>query len=232
MNATQEQARADLEAIAADTGFSTEAVDAMARSMARGGGRMAQFDHPAFGGPGQWMDGGMLMISDPFDHALKQRIARLCTRLAERGSVDHGSRTDAQSVDVPSTWYPATLGVPSMSGAQDRTRYAWFAGSRRLVVDEEGQVTHYDTGDHRIGGVSQQRGSSATPVFTSQHGPLHVASLPVVEGGPRPEASPSPSSGAAVDPFLALEKLAALHARGIVSDDEFVAKRIELLERI
>ena len=238
MHATHDPASADLEAIAAETGFSVDAVRAMARSIAHGGGRMGQFDHPAFGGPGQWMDGGMLMISDPFDQALKQRIARLCARLAERGAVDAGSTASAPSVDAASTWYPAGLGVPSMSGAQDRTRYAWFAGPGRLAVDDGGRVTLYDTGDHRIGGVSQQRGGGATMVFTSQHGPVDVAGLPVVEGSQRPDAaatlppsSSSPSS-AAIDPFAALEKLAALHARGIVDDDEFAAKRIELLERI
>lgn len=40
------------------------------------------------------------------------------------------------------------------------------------------------------------------------------------------------AASAGVDPFVALEKLADLHARGVVSDSEFAAKKTELLGRI
>jgi len=42
---------------------------------------MAQFDHPEFGGFGQWMRGGMVMLSVD-DAPLKTRIDALCQELA------------------------------------------------------------------------------------------------------------------------------------------------------
>jgi hypothetical protein len=41
---------------------------------------MAQFSHPEFGGSGQWMVGGAVMISDMFNNALKTRCATNCRR--------------------------------------------------------------------------------------------------------------------------------------------------------
>jgi hypothetical protein len=38
---------------------------------------MAQFNHPEFAGSGQWMQGGMLMLGDMFNHALKGRVDAL-----------------------------------------------------------------------------------------------------------------------------------------------------------
>ena len=74
--------RQQIDAIAQRHGFSPEAVASMLRSVVRGHGRMAQFDHPEFGGHGQWMRGGMTMISDMFNSTLKARVERLCDELA------------------------------------------------------------------------------------------------------------------------------------------------------
>ncbi|MDM0108851.1 hypothetical protein QTH97_28180 [Variovorax sp. J22R24] len=75
-------------------------------------------------------------------------------------------------------WWPASLGSPASSGAQDGWRYAFFPQARRLVMERDGRVTQYDTGDHAINGVSQrQDGSAEGPVFTSQHGTVDLASL-------------------------------------------------------
>src|SRR5215216_3242696 len=63
-------------------GFSRDAVTSMLDSVARGHGTMAQFDHPEFGGSGQWMGGGMTMMSDMFNDDLKSRVAALCTDLS------------------------------------------------------------------------------------------------------------------------------------------------------
>src|ERR671914_721324 len=64
-------------------GFSREAVTSMLESVARGPGTMAQFDHPEFGGPGQWMGSGMMMVSDMFNNSLKSRVAALCIDLSK-----------------------------------------------------------------------------------------------------------------------------------------------------
>jgi hypothetical protein len=144
-------------------------------------------------------------------------------------------------------WWPADLGTPDASGAQDGMRYAWFGPSRRLVVDADGRITTYDTGDHRIGGVSQQQGGSGTVSFRSQYGSLDLRSLPVVDANSKHAETGASTRGPAVDdgegqdahpaktaadPFAALERLADLHARGVLDAAEFAAKKAELLKRI
>jgi hypothetical protein len=63
-------------------GFSPDAVASMLDAVIHGNGGMAQFNHPEFGGSGQWMSGGMLMLSDMFNHTLKGRVDGLCHDLA------------------------------------------------------------------------------------------------------------------------------------------------------
>jgi hypothetical protein len=74
-----QQAIADL---AQRYGFSSDAVASMLDAVVAGNGGMAQFNHPEFGGSGQWMQGGMIMLSDMFNHALKGRVDGLCHDLA------------------------------------------------------------------------------------------------------------------------------------------------------
>jgi hypothetical protein len=63
-------------------GFSANAVLSMLESVINGNGSMAQFCHPEFCGSGQWMRGGMIMVSDMFNNYLKGRIDGLCNDLA------------------------------------------------------------------------------------------------------------------------------------------------------
>ena len=51
-------------------------------SIVSGRGGMAQFSHPEFGGSGQWIAGGAIMISDMFNNALKARVDALCNELS------------------------------------------------------------------------------------------------------------------------------------------------------
>jgi hypothetical protein len=259
--------RAPIEALARQSGFPEDAVETMLGAVLAGGGHMAQFDHPAFGGSGQWMRGGMLMIPDFSNHALKERIGRLCDALADwvatepavagadsfqvqRQTSDGVTRVQDSrrgSDSSPSRWWPADLGTPDTSGAQDGMRYAWFETSRRLVIDADGRITTYDTGDHRIGGVSQQQGGSDTVSFRSQNGSLDLRSLPVVDSSSKRtetravarnpdighgEGQDAHAAQSAADPFAALERLADLHARGVLDAAEFAAKKAELLKRI
>ncbi len=71
-----------VEEIAQRTGFSRDAVTSMLLSLVAGGGGMAQFSHSEFGGSGQWMAGGSIMISDMFNNALKARVDALCIELS------------------------------------------------------------------------------------------------------------------------------------------------------
>jgi len=59
-----------------------DAVSNARGSMAHARGSMAQFNHPEFGGAGQWMRGGMTMLSEMFNHSLKGRVDGLCHDLA------------------------------------------------------------------------------------------------------------------------------------------------------
>jgi hypothetical protein len=74
-------------------------------------------------------------------------------------------------------WWPDDLGHPSTSGSQNGLRYAYFPDKRRLLIDENGKVTTYDSGDHRIGGVSQQDSHERTLAFTSQNGTVKLDEL-------------------------------------------------------
>ena len=69
--------------IAQRHGFSTDAVISMLESVIRGNGNMAQFNHHEFSGSGQWMSGGMTMVSDMFNNHLKGRVNSLCSELSQ-----------------------------------------------------------------------------------------------------------------------------------------------------
>ena len=68
--------------IAQRHGFSFEAVASMLEAVIHGNGNMAQFNHPEFSGAGQWMRGGMTMVSDMFNGQLKGRVDSLCLELS------------------------------------------------------------------------------------------------------------------------------------------------------
>lgn len=261
--------------IAGRHGLSRDAVLAMLFAVNNGGGTMAQFSIPELGGSGQWMRGGMTMVGNMFDNALKARVDALCNELSQLLS------TTAVFPPVPASsgqvggftsgnWWPADLGVPSATGAQNGARYAIFPATRRLVV-ESGRVTRvFDTGEHQIGGVQQQQGGASGSLnFTSQFGTFDVSALTELDGhavAQTPVAAPAPKHRAEPEPLYApepqpmaqpqpvpaapaaqqaaapasdadaivaaIESLAGLHQRGILSDEEFTAKKAELLGRL
>jgi len=139
-------------------------------------------------------------------------------------------------------WWPADLGFPSGTGSQNNIRYAYFANARRLAVEINGHVTVYDTLDHQIGGVSQQQGAGASLTFTSQYGTVPVASLPVVsidgvaQNAPAQTATPAEpyraETAQEMDIFAKIEGLAELERKGVLSQEEFAAKKSELLGRL
>jgi len=199
-------------------GFSPDAVTHMLIAVLHGNGAMAQFGHPEFGGGGQWMRGGMVMVGDMFNNNLKGRVDSLCNEISnvlgrepglfQTGSFQSQSQSGSGSQElaaggamghsslfVPdprSHWWPAELGAPSATGSQNNLRYAYFAGARRLAVDSGGDVWVYNTLDHHIGGFSQQQGMGNSILFSSQHGTVNLSNLPVVSrnGQPVPSAPP------------------------------------------
>ena len=76
-------------------------------------------------------------------------------------------------------WWPQELGQPSSSGGQNGMRYAFFPDKQRLLVETDGKLITYDSGDHRISGVSQSNGQ--VPSFTTQDGDVNVNDLEVVD---------------------------------------------------
>ncbi|MGK2867798.1 MAG: SHOCT domain-containing protein [Mycobacterium sp.] len=225
--------------IAVRHGLSREAVLAMLHALQVGGGTMAQFDIPELGGSGQWMRGGMTMVGNMFDNALKARVDALCAELSQL--LASSDVLPARDRSAAGGWWPSDLGVPSATGGQNDARYAVFPAIRRLAIQNNGGTQVFDTGDHRIGGVQQQQGGRAGVVtFTSQLGTFDVSSLTELGAGQVPEASapaaptqpPAPAGGDAAAIIAAIEALAGLHERGILSDDEFSAKKTELLGRL
>ena len=276
-------------------GFSPDAVLNMLYAVINGRGSMAQFNHPEFGGSGQWMPGGMTMLSDLFNHSLKGRVDGLCGDLSNlvvsQPDLMHGGNFQAQSqgggygqqqgsygsnpppnsgssqqqqnsagpvgpvsLFVPPApggsgdWWGADLRWPTSTGAQNGVRYAYFAQARRLALEVGGRVTLYDTLDHQIGGFSQQQGAGGSLTFSSQYGLVDVARLPVVavdgvsQPAPQlvattappapPDAGDAPAPPGGDDVFALIERLADLHAKGILSAEEFATKKTELLSRL
>ncbi len=262
-------------------GVSTEAVQVLLQAVAAGGGTQAQFSHPDLGGMGQWSQGGMIMIGDMFNQGLKYRVSQLCDEIsgllrnqavfapppAQSQSQYQGGGSGVSYFVQGSgfgNWWPADLGSPSSSGAQNDLRYAWFPSTRRLAIQQGGVTRVYDTGDHNIGGVSQQQSGDQSLTFTSQYGLVRVSDLPLISPAPQapaaaqapvaapapapqafapapapaPEPAPAPypaaapSAPAEQDIFGAIEKLAGLKEKGILSEQEFSAKKAELLSRL
>lgn len=241
-------------------GFSFDAVATMLDAVVQGNGSMAQFNHFEFSGSGQWMSGGMTMVSDMFNHHLKGRVDSLCTELANLVASQPGLVAASLFVPAGPDWWGADLRWPNSTGAQNNVRYAYFAQARRLAIEVGGRVTVYDTLDHQIGGFSQQQGGSGSMSFNSQCGLFDVGSLPVVSvdglapaqpvGQPNwqpqqqpqqpPEqpgfANPAGSfAGVAAsgsDVFATLERLADLCAKGVLTQNEYQAKKAELLARL
>jgi len=269
--------------------FSTDAVHSMLQSVINGNGSMAQFSHPEFGGSGQWMKGGMIMLGDMFNNYLKNSVGGLCQELSnlvanqpnliQSGSFQsqnqgnqhqtnfsgNNSNTNGQqqnnsgptgsvSLFVPppagssGNWWPAGLQFPNSTGAQNNVRYAYFATIRRLAIEANGHVTLYDTLDHQIGGFSQQQSIGGSITFTSQYGTVDVSTLPIIsiDNEPvQPEVQPQPAPASnqpnyvntqdtaqEADIFGAIEKLAGLKDKGILTDAEYSAKKAELLARL
>jgi hypothetical protein len=264
-----DDAKQALRDIAARHGASEDAAQHLLFAVVAGYGTQAQFNHPELGGMGQWSQGGMIMVGDMFNNALKARVDGLCNELAALARkadifkpepVRSKPQSQVQyqgsgaSLMVPGSfgnWWPEGLGHAASTGSQNNLRYAFFPGSRRLAIDVGGQVKVFDTRDHSIGGFSQQQSGGQSLSFTSQHGLVDIASLDEVtamRGEPDAPVNPPVVAPVAVDPPAAdaldqvagrnddiidkIERLAGLHARGILTDAEFQAKKADLLGRL
>lgn len=162
-------------------GVSSAATTQLLAAIAASGGRQAQFNHPELGGMGQWSQGGMIMIGDMFNQRLKAQVAALCSELAAAWQSSPALAPEPDEARPAGRW-PAELGTPSSTGSQNDMHYAVFPGARRLAIEQRGTITVYDTGDHRIGGVSQQQSGDQTLRFSSQSGPINLSDLKIFDG--------------------------------------------------
>ena len=276
------EGRRRLEEVANRHGVSLSTAEALLLALVAGGGSQAQFNIAELGGMGQWSRGGMVMVGDMFNNALKARVDALCGELS--GLIGDGmavavlasqSQTQGASLFVAGSarsggWWPTELGAPSSTGAQNDMRYAFFPASRRLAISVAGRVTVYDTADHQLGGFSQQQSGDQSLRLTSQHGQVKLSALSVVApdaaeplvGTPPAAGSPTDPDPRAAEPEAAatraspadsypppppaavreapaaddvlgkIERLADLHGRGILTKQEFEAKKAELLARL
>lgn len=174
--------------LAREHGVSEDAVRVVFDALRRGGGTMAQFSHAEFGGMSQWSS-GMTMVGDMFNDSLKAKLNAIAGELS-RYLRDHPEdRDDGRTVSYRSestrnagSWWPRELGDPSSVGSQNDMRYAVFPLKHLLVIDDHGRTMTYDTGDHRISGVSQAQSTDSTLTFVSQHGVVRVSDLARADG--------------------------------------------------
>lgn len=257
--------------------LSYDAVMHMLIAVNQGGCSMAQFNCPELGGSGQWMRGGMIMVGDMFNYGLKNTVDNLCNELVTILNNNQVFPTLAAGTPGSNQWWPKELGSPFSSGAQNNIRYAIF--SNRLAIEQNGQVTIYDTLDHQISAVSQQQGSNASLTLNSQWGNISINSLPVVFSSSQRDDNPRESQNvlhatqapaqqpvsppntdeqtqqnqqidsqifhnntfahqqgrqqfSVADTLEIIEKLAKLKEAGAITENEFDAKKTELLQRI
>ena len=167
----------------------------------------------------------------------------------------------AVSLFVPGTgatgaWWPQELGAPASTGAQNDMRYAWFPGPRRVAIEHGGEVRVYDSGEHDISGFSQQQGGDRSLTFTSQFGVVRLSELALVSPRTDPSHGPRrrlprrrkprrrlsstgwragrrPPQPLAMEEIVkTIERLAELRQKNILTEEEFAAKKAELLGRL
>lgn len=194
--------------------------------------------------------------------ALLQSQSSLAAVAAQSQSQGHGDKGVSLFVSGSGSagqWWPAELGAPASAGAQNDLRYAFFPGPRRLAIEQQGRVSVYDTGEHTLSGFSQQQSGDRSLTFTSQFGVVRVADLPLAQtSGDRPREQPrsasahpqpqkpetawpaapvappaaAPVAPSADDILRTIERLGELRKKDILTEEEFAAKKAELLGRL
>lgn len=165
----------------------------------------------------------------------------------------HAPQNNLFAPDPQSNWWPQHLGQPNASGSQNNCSYAYFGDINRLAVKTGNSVWVYDTQNHQIGGFSQQQSGDGTISFSSQFGYVRLSSLPVVikdgiavqmqstnmpsnattSPNPSPEVKPSAMTSKASESAIdTLERLGSMRDKGYITEEDFLQKKNELLNRI
>lgn len=256
MKELTQEGRRKVDDIAGQYNLRPEIVESLLKAVVQGNGTMAQFNLAELGGQGQWMKGGMTMVGDMFNSSLRTTVDKLCNDLSvlvatnilfqeKETKDDPNAKAGVSGRPVSAAW-PSVFGNPTSTGSQNNFRYAYFGPVHRLVVEENGKRTIYDTKHHLITGISQQQGTTSSYRFTSQDGQVDIASLEIVSDpdAPRqqtPEMAYDVTANADLrsqdkgphDIIIAtIEKLNVLFEKGQITEEEFKAKKEELLARL
>jgi hypothetical protein len=233
-----------VEALAAQYKIGVDAVRMMLDAVAQGGGSMAKFNVPEFGGGGEWLRGGMPAMGDMAASSMRATVDSLCSELSNLMAAQGNLFTPGGQ--WPVSWWPAELGEPSLAGARQSTRYAYFAPIRRLAVDTGRHIEVYDTTGFAIEGLLPGAGQDGPLTFASNRGPVRLDSFPRVHGmaqeartapgaearaaGDAPAQEPATDDASSI--LALIERLGALKEKGILTEEEFAAKKAELLSRL
>ncbi len=163
-------------------GFSPDLAQRLLHDLRRGGGRQVQFNDPALGGMGMWQSGGMLMIGDMMNHALKARVAAFLSDLAAlletspEVSPQLTRRVErAASMAQNQATISQSGGGGSFSVMQNGSSYRYAADRNELVVDD---TEVYDTTGLRVIGIhSQQQNGRGTLILNTDQGPRQIGEL-------------------------------------------------------
>ena len=242
-------------------GLSREAVVHMLVAVNNGGGSMAQFNCPELGGSGQWMRGGMTMVGDMFNNNLKATVNNICSELSSILANNQVFPVVPAGTPANNQWWPSNLGSPFSSGAQNNIRYAVFPNRLAVELNGKvsvydtlnnniGGVSQQQGGNTSLT-FSSQFGTIAVSSLPLISGP-GMAPAPQTNFATPPQTSskPTQSNGNsfntnnsnpannfsvpanANDALELLGKLAKLRDVGALTDNEYNAKKAEILSRI
>ena len=151
MQKLTEQGRQRINDLAQRYGVGTDAAMALLQALINGNGTMAQFNHPELGGSGQWLQGGMTMVGDMFNHGLKAKVDGLCTELSQilgqQPFVPFPLSSQSQSPGGQQQQQQGGHGSPGMVGgarrsacSSPRRKGVPATGGRRTWVSRTGPV--------------------------------------------------------------------------------------------
>lgn len=128
MQQLTDEGRRIIDDVARRRGFSSDAVTTMLIAVSAGYGNQAQFNHPEFGGMGQWSSGGMIMIGDMFNNYLKDCVGSLCQELAGliQGQPLFAVPAQSQSQSQGGGWQGQTGGSYQQQGSGGGTGSSLF----------------------------------------------------------------------------------------------------------
>ncbi|ETX11248.1 hypothetical protein MUS1_10600 [Marinomonas ushuaiensis DSM 15871] len=241
--------------------LSYDAVVHMLIAVNNGSGSMAQFNCQELGGGGQWMRGGMTMVGDMFNNGLKNTVDNLCNDLSNGLATLEIFVPIPQGTPGSSLWWPEDLGQPFSSGAQNNIRYAVFPNRLAVELNGQvtvyntldnniGGVSQQQGGDTSLT-FSSQYGTisvNSLPIISG----AGIAQVPQrnfaepMQNTFTPENnsvsqtsnhaqqinSNMPNTSSVDETIQLIEKLAKLKDAGALSENEYNAKKTELLNRI